>query len=406
MGRSTAVRGGTLVVGQSGGPTVVINRSLAGVLEEAAGSEKLARILGLANGIEGALKEELIDLQRQPRAIIDGLLSTPASALGSCRRKLSPQDYERILRVFRAHDVRFFLYIGGNDSMDTACQIEQMARLEQYDLRVVGIPKTIDNDLVHTDHCPGYGSVARYVAHTTMDIAADLRSMRTFMQVYVLEVMGRNAGWIAAAASLASRLGREIPLVLCFPEVLFDANAFLERVQRVQREHGYVVVVASESLRAADGEHLAGNGGVATVDAFGHKVLSGVGDQLVALVREELGLASRSERPGTAQRSAMAHASPVDQQEAQEAGRAAVRLALAGRSGVMVTLNRLASDPYQCTTGAVALEEVASRERLLPEEYLDSFGVQPAFRAYAEPLIGPPLPSYVDFKPLMVEKRC
>lgn len=400
------MHGGTLVVGQSGGPTAVINRSLAGVIEEAAKCEKVDRVLGLVHGIEGALNEELIDLKRQARNTLDGLLSTPASALGSCRHKVTPEDYERILRVFRAHDVRHFLYIGGNDSMDTAHQIEKLARLEGYALQVAGIPKTIDNDLPHTDHCPGYGSVARYVAQTTMDISTDLRSMRTFMQVYVLEVMGRDAGWIAASAELASRPGAEIPLVICVPEVPFRADDFLARVREVHRQHGYVVVVASESLRAADGEHSSSMATGGTVDAFGHRVLSGVGDQLAVLIRSELGLSCRSERPGTIQRSAMTNASPVDQQEAQEVGRAAVRLVVDGRSGFMVTLERVPGPVYRCTTGTAPLEEVANRERLLPAEWLDGFGVTPAFRRYAEPLIGPPLPGYVRFEPLVVEKLC
>ncbi len=404
-GRSTIV-GGTLIVGQSGGPTVVINRSLAGAIEEATRSDKIGRILGLVNGIEGALEEKMLDLGRQPESTLKGLLSTPASALGSCRRKLTPADYERIVRVFRAHDVRYFLYIGGNDSMDTACQIEHLARAEGHELRVVGIPKTIDNDLVHTDHCPGYGSVARYVAQTTMDIAKDLQSMRTFMQVYVLEVMGRNAGWIAASAALASRPGRDLPLVICLPEVPFESDAFIQRVRETQRDHGYAVVVASESLRTVEGEHVGNRTRGATVDAFGHTMVYGVGDHLASLVRSELGLVSRSERPGTVQRSAMAYASFVDQSEAQEAGRAAVRLAVEDRGGVMVTLERLGDAPYRCGIGFVALEEVANREKLLPAEYLDDFGVKPAFRAYAEPLIGGPLPEYVDFEPLLIEKLC
>ncbi|MHB1162023.1 MAG: diphosphate--fructose-6-phosphate 1-phosphotransferase, partial [Chloroflexota bacterium] len=196
---------GNLVVGQSGGPTTVINCSLLGVVEEARRHPRIGSVLGLVNGIEGALREELLDLGRQPAPILEGLCRTPASALGSCRRRLASPDHERILRVFRAHDVHYFLYIGGNDSMDTAVQMEALARAEGYDLQVAGIPKTIDNDLAGTDHCPGYGSVARFVAQSTMDIGRDLVSMRSFMQVYVLEVMGRNSGWISASAALANR---------------------------------------------------------------------------------------------------------------------------------------------------------------------------------------------------------
>lgn len=396
---------GTLVVGQSGGPTAVINRSLAGVIEEATRNAQVDRVLGLVHGIEGALNEELLDLGAQSEAVIKGLLSTPASALGSCRRKLTPADYARIVKVFRAQDVRYFLYIGGNDSMDTAHQVEALARAEGYELNAAGIPKTIDNDLVRTDHCPGYGSVARFVAQTTMDITRDLQSMSTFMQVYVLEVMGRNAGWIAAAASLASRPGHELPLVICVPEVPFEPEAFLARVQQLQRERGYVVVVASESLRAADGRPMASFAGN-TTDSFGHKVPSGLGDQIASLIRSELGLACRSERPGSVQRSASVFASSVDQAEAQEAGRAAVRRTTAGESGFMVTLERVESRPYRFATGTAPLAEVANQERLLPPEFMAPFGVTSAFTDYAAPLIGDPLPQYLDFEPILAEKRC
>lgn len=395
---------GRLAVGQSGGPTAVINCSLLGVVEEAGKHPALGSVLGLVNGIEGALQEKLLDLSRQSPATLEGLLRTPASALGSCRRKLSPSDYRRILEVFRAHDIRYFLYIGGNDSMDTAMQIEALARSEGYDLQVVGIPKTIDNDLPHTDHCPGYGSVARFVAQSTMDIGKDLLSMRTFMQVYVLEVMGRNAGWIAASAALANRPGSELPLVLCLPEQPFDAARFLEQVAQAHREFGCALVVTSEALRTASGELVASTANT-TVDAFGHQVVYGVGDYLSRLISSELGLRSRSERPGTVQRAAMASVSPVDQVEAREVGRAAVRLALEGRGGQMVTLERLADQPYRCTTGAVPLQEVANRERLLPQEFLGDGGVTPAFITYATPLLGGPLPEYVDLKPLLLPKR-
>ena len=394
----------TLVVGQSGGPTAVINCSLLGVVEEAIGHPEIGSVLGLVNGIEGALQENLLDLGRQPASILGGLCRTPASALGSCRRKLSPADYERILEVFRAHDVRYFLYIGGNDSMDTSMQIERLARAEGYDLQVVGIPKTIDNDLPHTDHCPGYGSVARWVARSVMDIGKDLFSMRTFMSVYVLEVMGRNAGWLSAAAGLANRPENPLPLVICLPEQPFDRSRFLEQVALKYREFGYALVVTSEALRSGDGRLVADESAAPVVDAFGHKVVYGVGDFLTRMIQGELGLKSRSERPGTVQRAAMACVSPVDQAEAREAGRAAVRLALDGRSGQMVTLERLSDRPYRCTTGAAPLLEVANREKLIPSEFLIPFGVTQQFLTYAAPLIGEPLPDYVTLEPLLVPK--
>jgi 6-phosphofructokinase len=397
---------GNLVVGQSGGPTAVINCSLLGVVEEALKQPSIGSVLGLVNGIEGAIEENLLDLDRQPASILEGLCRTPASALGSCRRKLSPADYERILEVFRAHDIRYFLYIGGNDSMDTCLQMESLARAEGYDLRVIGIPKTIDNDLPHTDHCPGYGSVARWVAQSVMDIGKDLLSMRTFMSVYVLEVMGRNAGWIAAAAGLANRPNDPLPLVICLPEQPFNRAQFLEQVSQRHREFGCALVVTSEALRSAGGQLVADEAAATVVDAFGHKVVYGAGDFLARMIQGELGLKCRSERPGTVQRAATACVSPVDQAEAREAGRAAVRLALADRSGLMVTLERLSSEPYRCTTGAVPLQDVASRERLLPSEFMAPFGVTSAFLSYAAPLIGGPLPDFVTLEPALVPKRC
>ncbi len=395
---------GNLAIGQSGGPTAVINGSLLGAVEEALRHPRIGSVLGLVNGIEGALQENLLDLGRQPASILEGLQRTPASALGSCRRKLSPADYERILQVFRAHDVRYFLYIGGNDSMDTSLQIESLARAEGYDLQVVGIPKTIDNDLPRTDHCPGYGSVARWVAQSVMDIGRDLLSMRTFMQLYVLEVMGRNAGWIAAAASLASRPESPLPLVICLPEQPFDRGQFLEQVARRHGEFGCALVVTSEALRSADGSLVADEAADSVVDAFGHKVVYGVGDFLARMIAGELGLKCRSDRPGTVQRAAMACVSPVDQAEAREAGRAAVRLALEGRSGEMVTLERASDQPYRCTTGAAPLQEVANKEKIIPPEFLAPFGVAPAFQGYAAPLIGEPLPDYVTLEPLLAPK--
>ena len=239
-----------------------------------------------------------------------------------------------------------------------------------------------------------------------MDIGTDLLSMRTFMKVYVLEVMGRNAGWITAAASLANQPGSEFPLVICLPEQPFQSDSFLERVSEVQREYGCALVVASEGLRNPDGKLLTSLAQPGTVDSFGHPVPAGAGDYLAGLIRAELKLPCRSERPGTVQRAAMACVSPVDQAEAREVGKAAVRLALEGKSGCMVTLERLPGEPYRCTTGAARLKDVANRERLIPPEFMTPDGVAPAFRAYAEPLLGGPLPKYTRLQPLPVPKLC
>ncbi len=396
---------GNLVVGQSGGPTAVINCSLVGVIEESRSRSEIGSVLGLVNGVQGALNETFIDLGSQPRTVLDGLLQTPASALGSCRLKLAPPDYERIYQVFRAHNVRYFLYIGGNDSMDTALQVEALARLKNYDLQVIGIPKTIDNDLECTHHCPGYGSAARYIAHTVLDTAADLRAMRTFMQVYVLEVMGRNAGWLAAAASLANRPNKDLPLVLCLPEEPFDPARFLARVAEVQKAFGCVLVVASQGIRVASDEAAPNSGSAIATDSFGHKIGFGVGNYLTGLIRAELGFTCRWDMPGSIQRASMACVSNVDQMEAREVGRAAVRRVAEGKSGYMVTLERSPDSPYECTTSIAKLSDVANRERLLPSEFIGTFGVTPAFRAYAEPLLGASLPGHACLEPLLIPSK-
>jgi 6-phosphofructokinase len=384
-----------LLVGQSGGPTPVINASLAGLLDEAARLDAFPRLAGLRHGIEGALAGDLIPLHGLGAAEREALARTPAAALGSCRRKLEPADDARILDTFRRHEVRWFCYIGGNDSMDTCDRLAGAAAEAGLDLKVWGIPKTIDNDLVATDHCPGYGSAARYWAVSTQEATLDLAAMRTYDRVLIQETMGRNAGWLTAACALYKADERDGPHVLLTPERVFEPDAFLAQVEGALRRIGYCVVATAETIRDAGGEYVAlGRGGV---DRFGHPIVTAVGETLAQLVGGGLGVKARVNKPGTFQRTSVLHVSPVDFQEAWRAGQEAARRLARGESGGMVTLTRTDLGGYRCEYGVVALREVANRERRLPEAYLapDAAGVTTAFLDYARPLLGPaPLPLF------------
>ena len=391
---------GNLAVGQSGGPTPVINASLAGVIEEAGRHGEIEGIYGLVHGIEGALGEQLVDLTRASPTVLRGLRHTPGAALGSCRHKLSEEDYTRILEVFRAYDVRYFVYIGGNDSMDTCHRIASLAAGEDYEIRVMGVPKTIDNDLVRTDHCPGYGSAARFVASATMDAGRDLEAMRTFDKVTILETMGRNAGWLTAAAILGKREPRDPPHLVYVPERPLDEGTFLKRVGAIHDELGCVFVVVCEGVQDPSGTFVVEAGSPMRTDAFGHKLVtltSGVAHYLAGRVREELGLQARHIKPDTIQRSFSACASKTDREEAYRCGAAAVAHAVAGDVGSMVTLIREPGPEYRCSTGLAPLEEVANAQRTLPDDFIGPEGdfVTDAFREYALPLVGDPLPEYV-----------
>ncbi|HEY7835777.1 MAG TPA: diphosphate--fructose-6-phosphate 1-phosphotransferase [Ktedonobacterales bacterium] len=386
---------GHLLVGQSGGATAVINASLVGVVRAALASDAVDGIYGARHGIEGLLGGDVVDLRREPGATWDRLLTTPSAALGSCRYKLQPEDPQRALDRLRALGVRFFIYIGGNDSADTAHRIAAAARAADYDLRVVCLPKTIDNDLPGTDHCPGYGSAARFVALATQDSALCTAALPDHYPVKIIEVMGRDAGWLAAAAALGQRAEGDAPHLIYVPERPFARARFLDDVRRVHREHGWVVVVAAETIRDEDGRKL-GEADQQGADAFGHPLLSGTAQVLVSLVRAELGLRARFDRPGDLQRMSSACVSAVDRDEAERAGRAAVAAALTGESDQMVTLVRAPGPGYACDTGLVPLARVANEQRLLPDDYLDAAGtgVTQAFRDYALPLLGAPLPEH------------
>ena len=398
---------GRLVIGQSGGPTAVVNASLAGAVLEAQRHPQIEGIYGSLEGILGIIRENMIDLGRERPEIIAGLSSTPSAILGSCRYKLTPADFERIIDVFRAHNVRFFFYIGGNDSMDTAHRLGQLAAEQKYDLAVMGIPKTVDNDLPYTDHCPGYGSAARFTALAVRDAGRDTEAIGNVDSVKIIEIMGRNAGWLTAAAALAREAPDDAPHLVYVPERPLNLDRFVQDVQRVYDRLGHAVVALCETLRDEDGKVIEESGPAADVDAFGHPQRGGVAETLCGLIKKRLGLKARFDKAGTIQRSFMAAASPVDVQEAALVGEMAVRHAVAGVTDRMVTLERIAEEPYQCTTGLVELARVANVEKRLPDDFLSPSGndVTPAFVGYARPLLGEPLPPYVRLAKHPVPRR-
>jgi len=409
---------GVLVVGQSGGPTPVINASLAGVIAEAKRHKCFTGIYGLIHGIEGALKEELRDLESETAAELDLLAHTPASALGSCRYKLEEDEYELILDVFRTHDVRHFIYIGGNDSMDTCHRIAELAAISGYKIQVIGVPKTIDNDLAYTDHCPGYGSAARFLALATRDTGRDLESMATFDDVIILEAMGRNTGWLTAAAALgkvqttpAAFPEDEAPHIVYVPEIPFDEERFLDNIAHIHARLGRVFVVVSEGIRDKAGQFI-GQHKVADSgrDAFGHLVHSlttGVAAYLTDIVREELTLQARFLRPGLIGRAMSSCVSETDRQEAMQVGVGAVTLLANGQSGGMVTLERLSDDPYRCRLSVAPLADVANAEKLMPREFVNDDGnmITQSFIEYALPLVDGPFPLLARLKGEQIPRR-
>jgi 6-phosphofructokinase 1 len=391
---------------QSGGVSAVINASACGVIETARRHpRRIGRIFAARDGIVGALTEDLIDLGRESPATIRALRHTPAGAFGSARFKLkgleeNRTEYERLIEVFRAHDIGYFFYNGGNDSMDTAHKISQLGAALNYPVACIGVPKTVDNDLPLTDCCPGFGSVAKYIAVSTREGALDVASMaRTSTKVFVLEVMGRHAGWIAAAAGLAGRRRGEAPHIILFPEIPFEQAAFLARVGQCVKEYGYCVVVVSEGTRHADGRFLAEAG---TRDAFGHTQLGGVGPVVANMVRESLGFKFHWAVADYLQRAARHIASRTDVEQAYAVGKAAVEYAVAGLNAVMPAIRRKSSRPYRWDVVPVPLAQVANVEKHVPRHYItpDGFGITAACRRYLEPLIaGEDYPPYRDGVP-------
>lgn len=404
---------------QSGGVTAVINTSACGVIETARKHrDKIGKVYAGHNGIIGALTEDMLDTSKESPATIAGLRHTPGGAFGSARFKLKSleenrAEYERLIEVFEAHDIGYFFYNGGGDSMDTAHKVSQIGKSLGYPVTCIGVPKTVDNDLPVTDTCPGFGSVAKYVAVSTKEAALDVLSMaKTSTKVFILEVMGRHAGWIAAAGGLAGQGGGEPPHAILFPEIAFDRARFLERVNTSVQRHGYCVVVVSEGARYADGRFLAETG---TTDAFGHAQLGGVAQVIAQMVKAELNLKYHYAIADYLQRSARHLASKVDVEQAYAVGKAAVELALAGHNAVMPVIVRHSDRPYRWSVGTTPLARVANREKMLPRSYIskDGFGITAACRRYLAPLIRgedyPPyrdgLPRYVSLKAVPVERR-
>jgi ATP-dependent phosphofructokinase / diphosphate-dependent phosphofructokinase len=381
---------GNVLVGQSGGPTSVVNSSVAGIVAEALNHVSIEEIYGALNGVLGILQEDLVDLAAESQQQIRALRHTPGAALGTCRYKLKKQqDFERVLEVFKAHNIRYFFYIGGNDSQDTADKISKLANEQGYELRVIGVPKTIDNDLTGTDHCPGYGSVVKYLAMTVRETACDNEAMGQGDLVSIVEVMGRSAGWIAAGAALAKRRDHphDPPHLILLPEVPFNQEKVLEDVRRVLKRERYCLIVVAEGLVDADGNYLAAD---SATDAFGHAKLGGAGEALAEIIESGIPTAKvRVARPGLIQRAAAHAASKTDVDEAFLAGQAAVRAAIAGETEKMVTLVRGETEHYTVETGLAPLGEIANGTKKLPREWIneDLVSMNFQFLRYAQPLI-------------------
>jgi 6-phosphofructokinase 1 len=407
------------IYAQSGGVTAVINASAAGVIETARRHPgRIGKVFAGRDGIIGALNEDLIDTSRERASDIAALVRTPGGAFGSCRYKLKGTDehraqYTRLVEVFRAHDIRYFFYNGGNDSADTCLKIAQVSSMMGYPLACVHVPKTIDNDLAGTDNCPGFGSVAKYVATSMREAAFDVASMASnSTRVFVFEVMGRHAGWITAAIGLADDEEHPIPLVLLFPEVPFDEARFLARVDHLVKTRGYCCIGVSEGLRDGTGKFLSESG---LRDSFGHAQLGGAGELVARLVRDRLGHKYHFALADYLQRAARHIASKLDVEQAYAVGRAAVQAALRGESGVMVSIERTSDHPYRWSLGLVPLSRVANREHTLPRGFIsrDGFGITARARAYLQPLIrgeaglrfSNGLPTYVRLKNISIKKK-
>jgi 6-phosphofructokinase 1 len=409
---------GTLLYAQSGGVTAVINATAAAVIKAA--RAKNVKVLAARNGILGALHEELIDTSSESAATIRALAHTPGGAFGSCRLKLKSLDedrakYARLIDVFRAHDVRWFLYNGGNDSADTALKVSQLAQQFDYPLVCVGVPKTVDNDLAVTDCCPGFGSAAKYTAVSVREAALDVAAMaETSTKVFVYEAMGRHAGWLAAAGGLAGNGPDEAPHLVLFPERPYDEADFFARVKATVERVGYCVVVASEGIRRADGSFVADAGG--GKDSFGHTQLGGVAAYLAGRVKDALGFKVHWTLPDYLQRSARHIASETDLKQALAVGGKAVEYALKGMNAVMPVIVRTSDAPYRWTVKPVALGEIANVEKKMPADFIrdDGHGISAAARHYLQPLIrgeAPPpygrdgIPNYVELKHTTVPKK-
>ena len=409
-----------ILYAQSGGVTPVINATACGVIETArANSDRIGKVYAGKDGIIGILREELIDTSKERKANITALRHTPGGAFGSCRYKLksleeSKKEYQRLVAVFEAHDIGYFFYNGGGDSADTAYKVSQISKKMGFPVQCIGVPKTIDNDLPVTDNSPGFGSVAKYVAVSIMEASLDVESMASSStKVFILEVMGRHAGWIAAAGGLAAREEGDPPHVILFPEVPFRQREFVKKVKHAVENYGYCSVVVSEGVRNSRGRFLADTG---LRDAFGHAQLGGVAPVVAEIVRSKLGYKYHWAVSDYLQRSARHVASKTDVDQAYAVGEAAVKFALEGKSGVMPVIKRVSNNPYRWKISEASLGRVANREKKMPKSYIttDGFGITPAARRYLEPLIRgedyPPydrngLPKYVRLHNVLVKKK-
>jgi 6-phosphofructokinase 1 len=397
---------------QSGGVTAVINASACGVIETARQHpDKIGKVYAGRNGIIGALTEDLIDTSQESDADIAALRHTPSGAFGSCRFKLkgleeSRAEYERLIEVFKAHDIGYFFYNGGGDSQDTSHKISQIGEKMGYPITCVGVPKTVDNDLPITDNCPGFGSVAKYVAVSIREASFDVASMaKTSTKIFVMEVMGRHAGWIAAAGGIAAEKEGDAPHIILFPEITFDQEKFLAKVDHAVKTYGYCSIVVSEGVKNAEGTFLAEAGGK---DAFGHAQLGGVAPVVAQMVKDNLGYKYHWAVADYLQRSARHIASKTDVEQAYALGKAAVELAVAGKNAVMPTVVRTSNNPYAWEIGSADLADVANVEKMMPMDYIseDGFGITEACREYLQPLIlGEDYPPYKDGLPQYVELK-
>ena len=396
---------GNVIIGQSGGPTAVINSSLAGVVQEASKHDEITGVLGMVHGIMGVIKEDFIDLGKQDPEAIEGLRHTPSAALSSCRYKVSPNEYDRILEVLKKYNIRYFFYAGGNDSQDTAKKISSIAKENGYEMRAIGIPKTVDNDLPEIDHCPGYGSVARWLAIATRDAGLDTEAIGIVDNVKVIETMGRNTGWITAATAMAKENEDDAPHLIYLPEKPFEEESFLSDVDKVYKKLGYAVITVCEGLVDKNGEYITASSRTLDTDKFGHRQLGGVALYLCDLIANGLKIKARWDKPGTIQRVSMVCASSTDLAEAYEVGKMAVKYAVDGKTDYMVNLVRESGKEYKCTTGLIELEKVALGTKKVPDEFINAEGnyVTDAFLEYARPLIGGDLPKYSRLKKIPVK---
>jgi ATP-dependent phosphofructokinase / diphosphate-dependent phosphofructokinase len=411
------------IYAQSGGVTAVINATACGVIETINqfnnSSDYKINIYAGLNGIIGILQEDLIDLSLEPLSNIAGLKYTPAGAFGSCRYKLknfkdNPKPYQRLIEVFKAHNIGYFFYNGGGDSQDTAYKISKISQELGYPVTCIGIPKTIDNDLAFTDNCPGFGSVAKYVAISTLEASLDVKSMaKSSTKVFILEVMGRNAGWIAAASGLIAKNPSQPPHIILFPEIIFDKTKFCNKVKSSVEQYGFCVIVASEGIKNSAGQYLAEDPQI--TDQFGHTQLGGVAGILANIVKTELGYKNHWAVADYLQRSARHIASKIDVEQAYMLGKKAVELALSGQNGVMPIIVRTNNNPYTWEIKTANLKDVANQEKYLPKNFInpEGFGITQECKEYLLPLIHgeeyPPynngIPNYIELQKHLLPKK-